>query len=174
MNLTEVVFYAFAALTIAGALGIVFTRNILYATFSLLLTFLGVAALYVLAGADLLAVVQIMIYVGGVLVLMIFGIMLTSKTTDKYLPSPTHNRIAGTLAGLALFGLFITAILKANVWALTWINKSQPDTQTVMESTVAGIGINLMTDFVLPFEVAGILLMVALLGAAYIAGRKQP
>lgn len=171
MNVTEIIFYVFAALTIAGALGIVFTKNILYAAFSLLLTFLGVAALYVLAGADLLAVVQIMIYVGGVLVLMIFGIMLTGKTTDKYLPSPSHNRIAGTLAGLALFSLFITAILKANFSTLAWINAAG-NTQTADESTVAGIGINLMTDFVLPFEIAGILLMVALLGAAYIAGRK--
>jgi NADH:ubiquinone oxidoreductase subunit 6 (subunit J) len=172
MSLTEIFFYVFAALTLAGALGIVFTKNILYAAFSLLLTFLGVAALYVLAGADLLAVVQIMIYVGGVLVLMIFGVMLTSKATDKYLPSPIHNRIAGTLAGLALFGLFITAILKANFSALPWITQSAQNSQTVNESTVAGIGIGLMTDFVLPFEIAGILLMVALLGAAYIAGRK--
>jgi NADH-quinone oxidoreductase subunit J len=172
MNLTEIIFYAFAALTIAGALGIVFTKNILYAAFSLLLTLLGVAALYVLAGADLLAVVQIMIYVGGVLVLMIFGIMLTGKTTDKFLPSPSNNRVAGTLAGLGLFGLFITAILKAKFSALTWINQTQQSGEKMQESTVAGIGINLMTDFVLPFEVAGILLMVALLGAAYIAGKK--
>jgi NADH-quinone oxidoreductase subunit J len=172
MNLTEISFYAFAALTIAGALGILFTKNILYAAFCLLLTFLGVAALYVLAGADLLAIVQIMIYVGGVLVLMIFGIMLTSKTTDKYLPSPSHNRIAGALAGLGLFGLLITAILRVNFASLAWINKAEQTGKAVQESTVAGIGIHLMTDFVLPFEVAGILLMVALIGAAYIAGRK--
>jgi NADH-quinone oxidoreductase subunit J len=172
MSSTVLIFYAFAALTLAGALGIVFTRNILYAAFSLLLTFLGVAALYVLAGADLLAVVQIMIYVGGVLVLMIFGIMLTGKTTDKYLPSPSNNRIAGTLAGLGLFGLFVTAILKANFSTISWITEAGQSNKSVTESTVAGIGINLMTDFVLPFEIAGILLMVALLGAAYIAGRK--
>jgi NADH-quinone oxidoreductase subunit J len=172
MSSIEIIFYVFAALTIAGALGIVITKNILYAAFSLLLTLLGVAALYVMAGADLLAVVQIMIYVGGVLVLMIFGVMLTSKTTDKSLPSPSHNRIAGALAGLALFGLFFTAILKANFSTLTWITEAAQNSQTLSESTVAGIGINLMTDFVLPFEIAGILLMVALLGAAYIAGRK--
>jgi NADH-quinone oxidoreductase subunit J len=172
MNPAEIIFYAFATLTIAGALGIVFTKNILYAAFFLLLTFLGVAALYVLAGADLLAVVQIMIYVGGVLVLMIFGVMLTSKTTDKYLPSPSHNRMAGALAGLGLFGLFVSAILKANFAAINWISDSQQTAASVTESTVAGIGVNLMTDFVLPFEIAGILLMVALLGAAYIAGRK--
>jgi NADH-quinone oxidoreductase subunit J len=173
MNITEIIFYVFATLTIAGALGIIFTKNILYAAFSLLLTFLGIAALYVLAGADLLAVVQIMIYVGGVLVLMIFGVMLTSKTTDRYLPSPSHNRIAGALAGLGLFGLFVTVILKANFSTITWINKAQQAEQIATQSTVAGIGINLMTDFVLPFETAGILLMVALLGAAYIAGRKN-
>jgi NADH-quinone oxidoreductase subunit J len=171
MSSTVLIFYAFAALTLAGALGIVFTRNILYAAFSLLLTFLGVAALYVLAGADLLAVVQIMIYVGGVLVLMIFGIMLTGKTTDKYLPSP-NNRIAGTMAGLGLFGLLVAAILKANFSTISWITEAGQSNKSVTESTVAGIGINLMTDFVLPFEIAGILLMVALLGAAYIAGRK--
>lgn len=170
MTAIQILFYLFGALSIAGALGILFTKNILYAAFSLFITFLGVAALYVLAGADFLAVVQIIIYVGGVLVLLIFGVMLTSKTTDRYLSSQTYNRFIGLLAGAGLLAIFTIIILQADFTSLNWIK--QATQHPISSSTVASIGVSLMTDFVLPFEVAGILLMVALLGAAYIAGKK--
>ncbi len=172
MTAIQILFYVFGALSIAGALCILFTKNILYAAFSLFVTFLGVAALYVLAGADFLAIVQIIIYVGGVLVLLIFGIMLTSKTTDRYLSSPMHNQFIGLLAGAGLLAIFILIILQADFSSMQWIKEAQAQQQTISSSTVPNIGISLMTDFVLPFELAGILLMVALLGAAYIAGRK--
>lgn len=172
MSLVQILFYVFATLAIGSALAIVFTKNILYAALGLLLTFLAVAALYVMAGADFLAIVQIMIYIGGVLVLMIFGVMLTSKSADRYLLSPTYNRFGGILAGVGLFVLFLLAILKVNFSSIQWIAQAQQSNGVIAHSTLSGVGVKLMTDFVLPFEVAGILLMAALLGAAYIAGRK--
>jgi NADH-quinone oxidoreductase subunit J len=138
MNLPLVLLCIFAFLTVISAAGVLLFRNVLYAAFSLLITFLGVAALYVLAGADLLAVVQIVIYVGGVLVLLIFGIMLMQRSAGQGPVSGTGNRFIGLLAA----------------------------------GTLPDIGLNLMTTSVLPFEVAGILLLVALIGAAYIAGQK--
>ncbi len=174
MNYIEILFYVFAGLTIVGALGVLLAKNILYAAFSLVLSFLGVAALYVLASADFVAIVQIMIYIGGVLVLMIFGIMLTSKSkiSDIYLTSQTYNRFTGFLAGAGLFAIFIFAILQANFATISWISKANQTQQTISQSSVSGIGIELMTNAVLPFEVSGIVLLVALIGAAYIAGRK--
>ncbi len=93
MNLPQLLLYVFAGLTVISAAGVLLFRNVLYAAFSLLLTFLGVGALYVLAGADLLAVVQIVIYVGGVLVLLIFGIMLMQRTAGQGPVSGTGNPV---------------------------------------------------------------------------------
>lgn len=174
MNYLDILFYVFAGLTVLGALGVLLAKNILYASFSLVLSFLGVAALYVLASADFVAIVQIMIYIGGVLVLMIFGIMLTSKSkiSDHYLISKTYNRFTGFVAGAALFTIFIFAILQANFASISWITKASQNNQVIAQSSVSGLGIELMTNAVLPFEVSGIVLLVALIGAAYIAGRK--
>nr|WP_232065206.1 NADH-quinone oxidoreductase subunit J [Rhodocytophaga rosea] len=168
MNLLQLLFYVFAGITIIGALGVLLARNILYAAFSLVACLLGIAALYVLAAADFLAITQIMIYVGGVLVLIIFGIMLTSKTSETYLVSQTYNRLAGLLTGGAMFVVFILAITQANFSAIGRIQTAQPTTG----SSLSGIGIGLMTHALLPFEIAGILILAALMGAAYIAGRK--
>lgn len=171
----QLAFYAFAALTLGGAFAVLLTRNVLYAAFFLLLTLLGAAGLFVLASADFLAVAQLMIYVGGVLVLVIFGVMLTHKperTTDAN--SQTPNRIASLnragspltwmiplLVTGGLFTALYTLLARANFTLL-----SQP---AGWESTVRGVGQQLMTEYVVPFEIAGILLLAALVGATYLA-----
>jgi NADH-quinone oxidoreductase subunit J len=172
MNLPLVLLCIFAFLTVISAAGVLLFRNVLYAAFSLLITFLGVAALYVLAGADLLAVVQIVIYVGGVLVLLIFGIMLMQRSAGQGPVSGTGNRFIGLLAAGSLFGLLFTVIMSVNARSIGWIGRAEAAGNTVTQTTLPDIGLNLMTTSVLPFEVAGILLLVALIGAAYIAGQK--
>ena len=79
MELFDIVFYLFAFITVVSAFIVVFSKNIIYSAFSLLFAFVGVAGLYVLLYADFLAITQVMIYVGGILVLLLFGVMLTSK-----------------------------------------------------------------------------------------------
>ncbi|MGB3588505.1 MAG: NADH-quinone oxidoreductase subunit J, partial [Tunicatimonas sp.] len=115
-------FYVFAGLVVLSALVVLFTRNILYAAFSLLLTFLGVSAVYVLAGADFLAVMQIMVYVGGVLVLLIFGVMLTNQVAGKSVRTQHHNQFWGLLIGSALFFLLAKAIWQTDMNSLAWIS----------------------------------------------------
>lgn len=149
------------------------TRNVLYAAFSLLLTLLGVAGLFVLAGADFLAVAQIMIYVGGVLVLVIFGVMLTHKSEPADAAnSQRPNQIIGLnrsntawlvalLVAGSLFIALYTVLVRAN-FAL--INRA-----IGWKSTIPTIGKQLMTEYVVPFEIAGILLLAALVGATYLA-----
>lgn len=173
--MVQVAFYAFSALTLVGALAVLLTRNVLYAAFFLLLTLFGVAGLFVLAGADFLAIAQIMIYVGGVLVLVIFGIMLTHKPE---LPTDTNsqqpNRITsanrsgaggGWLVALlvtgALFVALYTLLARAN---FTLLNRP-----VGWQSTMNTIGKQLMTEYLVPFEIAGILLLAALVGATYLA-----
>nr|WP_295934713.1 NADH-quinone oxidoreductase subunit J [uncultured Dyadobacter sp.] len=163
-----IIFYIFSALTLAAGLVILFSKNLIYGVFSLFVAFLGVAALYVLAGADFLAVSQIMIYVGGILVLLIFGIMLTQKS-EKSDDSTRHNRVEvlasrqlwGFLAGAILFGLLAKVISASDF-------KMAGDV-IVSKSTIKTIGVELMTSHLLPFEIAAILLLVALIGAAYLA-----
>ena len=166
-------FYIFSGIAIISALFILFSRNLIYAAFALFLTFLGVAALYVLAGADFLAVTQIMVYVGGILILLIFGIMLTQKA-DKESISSTPNRVmvsitrqfSGFLVGTGLFG-FVSYIIATSNFKMT-------GETNISRSTLKTIGVELMTSHLLPFEIAAILLLVALIGAAYLALNRNP
>ncbi len=167
------VFYAFAALALGSGVFILLTRNLMYAAFALFLALLGVAALFVLAGADFLAVAQLMVYVGGILVLLIFGIMLT-RTADPEATSETPNRVVvalgnrfwGIVVSLGLFFILVTIIVRAN-FALMGDTLSS-------RSTIRTLGVELMTTHLLPFEIAGILLLVALVGAAYLAMNRNP
>ncbi len=170
----QVVFIFFMLLTLVTASVVLITKNVLYAAFCLLGTFLGIAALYVLVGADFVAVTQILVYVGGVLVLLIFGIMLTNQKGNKdvgknTIESESINRFWGVLVALGIFALLFFAIGRA---------KFAETQQSLFEeieqhSTVQQIGVSLMTNFVLPFEVAGVLLMAVLLGAAYLSKKTK-
>jgi NADH-quinone oxidoreductase subunit J len=169
---TQIFFFLFGLITIGGALFLLFTKNVLYAAFSLLLTFLGVAGLYVFAGADFLAVSQIMIYVGGILVLLIFGVMLTRKKEEnRQANKPNqifvthHNQNWAIGLAVVLVAGFIKAIFDANFHIIRQI--SPPKT------TVNKIGMNLITNNVFIFELIGILLLVALIGASFIAYKEE-
>jgi NADH-quinone oxidoreductase subunit J len=166
-------FYLFAILAVLSGAYMVLTRNLLYAGFSLLLTLLSVAGIYVLLFADFVAVTQLMVYVGGVLVLILFGIMLSSRVHDESVMSEDVNKGWGiSIALLTVIGLGYT-ILQTNFASLPWLQIADIDVLGGQKSTVQSIGIKLMTDFVLPFEVASLLLLIALMGAAYIATDKQ-
>jgi NADH-quinone oxidoreductase subunit J len=165
-------FYGFSLLAIIAALFILFSKNLIYGAFALFLAFLGVAALYVLAGADFLGVTQIMIYVGGILVLLIFGIMLTQKTRND--DPKMHNRVEvlirretwGFLIGAGLFVFLVKIIYSADF-------KMAGNSMT-SKSTIKTIGVELMTSHLLPFEIVAILLLVTLVGAAYLAMNRNP
>lgn len=171
----QVAFYAFSALTLFGALAVLLTRNVLYAAFFLLLTLLGVAGLFVLASADFLAIAQIMIYVGGVLVLVIFGVMLTHKPelindTNSQRPNriASLNRRGAPFAWVVALGV-AGGLFVALYSLLARMNFSILTRPVGWKSTVSTIGTQLMTEYVVPFEIAGILLLAALVGATYLA-----
>jgi len=172
MSPTHIIFYIFAGFAILSAAMILFTRNVLYAAFLLIISFLGVAAVYIFAGADFLAITQVMVYVGGILVLMIFGVMLTNKISGQAVLTQGQHQFWGAIIGLSLFGLLSFAILQVNFQSLAWIQEAQSTKGLVESSTVKQLGVLLMTDYVLAFELAGILLLLALIGAAFIAKRQ--
>lgn len=171
----QLAFYAFSALTLTGALAILLTRNVLYAAFFLLLTLLGVAGLFVLASADFLAVAQLMVYVGGVLVLIIFGIMLTHKPNVPVSSQQPNRIILRSKTGTGRF--FSLLIASGLCYALCLLivraNFSLLDQPVGWQNTVSIIGIQLMTEYVVPFEIIGILLLAALVGATYLAASQR-
>ncbi len=163
-----IIFYFFVALTILPAIFIVLSKQILYIAFALMLCFFGVAGLYVFAGAPFIAVTQVMIYLGGILVLLLFGIMFTKRGNTRLLISENRNTTVGALLALSIF------------LGMAWVfwNSKMPVMPKEEGKVIADVdnirtlGISLMTDHVVAFEVAGVLLLVALIGAAFIAGKK--
>jgi NADH-quinone oxidoreductase subunit J len=167
MNLYEIVFYFFAIVTVGSAAVVVFARNIIYSAFSLLFTFFGVAGLYVLLNADFLAVTQLLIYVGGILVLLLFGVMLTSNVISVEIKSGTLHLLPATILIAMLAGL-----LTAMYWTSDWfVSKRASD--IAAQSTSKEIGRALITTHLLPFEIASIILLVAIVGAAMMARRER-
>lgn len=164
MTFYDIIFYLFAIITVASAFVVVTTKNIIYSGFSLLFTFFGVAGIYVLLGADFLAIVQIMVYVGGILILLLFGVMLTNKITDVDIRTGTVHLLPAAIGVGILFGA-LTSVMVYTEW------KSEPGEIPI--TTTFGIGKELLTNYVLIFELLGILLLIALIGAASIARREK-
>lgn len=163
MELSTLVFAAVATVTVLSAAMVAFSRNIIYSAFSLLGTFAGVAGLYVFLGADFVAAVQILLYVGGILIIILFAVMLTHRITDVQIT----NRAVGRFPALvvtAVLGLFLLQVLGAT----QWMTAPTPP----FEPTTAGIGQSFLESYLLPFELASIVLLVALIGAATIS-RKE-
>jgi len=162
MNIYDIIFYLFAAVTLISAFFVVTTRNIVHSAFFLLFTFFGVAGIYVLLGADFVAIVQLIVYVGGILILLIFGVMLTNKITNVQIKTGTMQMLPAAI-GVGLFaGLLLSTVFSTN-WKVIPKNVPLPDAGT--------IGTLLLQEYVIVFELLGIILLIALLGAASIARR---
>ena len=166
-TLTNFIFYGFALMTVGSALLVVTVRNIVHAAFSLMVTLFGVAGLYVFLQADFLAATQVIVYVGGILVLILFGVMMTSGRLEMRIHIERGQLLLGGIVALALLTLLLTVIANTPVW------KNRTDDGTVLSPTTERIG-ELILDgpFLLPFEVVSVLLLVALIGAALIS-RKE-
>ncbi|MHC4549937.1 MAG: NADH-quinone oxidoreductase subunit J family protein [Planctomycetota bacterium] len=158
-------FYLFAIMAVVGGLMAVLLPRIVHAVFSLLLCFLGVTGVYLLAGADFLAITQLVVYVGGVLVLLAFGILLTGRTALTLADKEVHHRPTGVIVGLLLFGGLL--------WAVGTSSFHLSETEQAAEGTTSGIGRLLLGDYIILFEFASILLLVALVGAAYLVRRQR-
>ena len=161
-------FICFAVLSlviIVGALGVVLLENIVYSAFLLGGVFMSVAGLYLLLNASFVAAAQVLVYVGAINVLILFAIMLVNKKEDlkpmKYLNS---RRLISTTICITLLSLLIRVDL-SNVWEI-----ANPNLSIGEESTVR-IGEHLFSDYLLPFEVASVLLLMAMIGAIVLARR---
>ncbi len=163
MDISTAIFALIAAVTVGSAMMVAFSRNIVYSAFSLLGTFAGVAGLYVFLGADFVAAVQLLIYVGGILVLILFAVMLTHRITDVEVTNRAAGRIPALIVSAILVYLMVGAI-RETPWA-----KAK---QIVYTATTATIGNLFLDTYLLPFELASLVLLAAMIGAVVIS-RKE-
>src|SRR5215475_10804637 len=144
VSTTIVAFYLLAAFTVASALGVALSHNIVYSAFALMGALLGAAGIFVLLGADFVGVVQLLVYVGGILVLTLFAVMLTSRVDVR-----VSNRAVGRLPAAAVVLVVGTAMTHA-ITSATWVATAPG----APKPTVYGIGSAFLGAYVLPFEVA--------------------
>ena len=163
MDIATAVFYLVVLITIGSALMVALSRNIIYSAFSLLGTFAGVAGLYVFLGADFVAAVQVLIYVGGILILILFAVMLTRRITDVEIT----NRAAGRIPAVIIIGLLIYLLVEA-IRETPWVKAKE----VVYEPTTAKIGDLFLENYLLPFELASLVLLAAMIGAVVLS-RKE-
>ena len=162
-------FYIFAAFAGLSALGVVISRNIVRMAVFLLFTLGAVAGLYLLLSAEFLAAVQLIVYAGGTLILIIFGVMLTSKSPfSRFQPKGGEVAVAITIGALLLFGLIwgINSAWNAGLFATNaWpAEENYP---------VVKLGQVLLGDYLVPFEIVSVLLLVVMIGAAYLAKARR-
>lgn len=155
-----IVFYLFVFLAAISTISILVIKDLFKAALLLLICLLSLAGIYAILYAEFLAVTQILIYAGGVVVLIIFGIMLTTRMTGMALRIENTNVFAGILASGFLTATLIVGFRDA------FVIQTPPSNPG---NTIRETGILLMTSHVLPFELAGILLLVALVGAAVVS-----
>ena len=156
-------FYLIAGLTVGCALGVALSRNVVYSAFALMGALLGTAGMYGFLAADFLAVVQILVYVGGILVLTLFAIMLTHQIADVEI----SNRSVGRLPALGIVGVIAVGMFLA-VFRAPWklVDPGEPTPSTY------GIGESFLGPYLLPFELASVVLLTALVGAIVLS-RKE-
>ena len=162
--MAEITFWFIAGLTIVSAVMVVYSKKLLNSAIALLFTLFGVAGLYVFLWADFLAAVQVVVYIGGILILIIFGIMLTNRITTVHI---SHSSIQRGYGGMVVVGLM--GFLGWMIVRTPWLQKQALEP----EQTVATIGRLLLTDYLMPFEVTSVLLLSALIGAATLSRAEE-
>jgi len=180
MTLVRVLFYVMSFIVLASAVFVASTKNLVRSVFIFFITLFALAGLYVLALADFVAITQIVIYVGGILVLILFAFMLSGKETLNTLQQQNNRLLSiGRLPALILAGLFfivmLNVVFKINADNLNWIKDAVRTNIVITPNALVtdNIGINLMTRYLLPFEAISILLMIALVGAAHLSRREE-
>ena len=180
MNIAQILFYLMSFITLSSAVFVASTKNLVRSVFMFFITLFGLAGLYVLSLADFVAITQVVIYVGGILVLILFAFMLSGKETLDAIQKQKNqfisaNKIASLILALLFFVVLVLMIFKVDVNNLLWIKNAigQNSDIKLNSNMTDNIGINLMTRYLLPFEAISILLMMALVGAAHLSRKEQ-
>jgi NADH:ubiquinone oxidoreductase subunit 6 (subunit J) len=165
MTVSHVVFVLLSAVALVGAVGAVVQRNLFRAALFLILSFVAVAGLYILLEAELLAMVQLLVYVGAISILIVFAIMVSKQLMSPEFKARNEQWLWGAVTAVALFALLAFILL-----SVKWPTAES----AVPQDAIGKLGQALVSadQYVLPFEVASVLLLVALVGAVIIAREK--
>ena len=159
----QILFFFFAAIAVGAAINVLVQKHVLYSALSLILMLTAVSVLFILLQADFLAVINVIVYAGAIMVLFVFVIMLLNLPEDE----DGADRLRWLkFIGIPL-GLFFLVLVVTTLWNL----EASPGTQPQLVGSPAAIGQSLFTDFLLPFEVTSLLILIALMGAVVFAKR---
>ena len=170
----DLLFWLLAAVSIASAIAVIQFRDIFRAALMLVVTFAAVAGLFVLLNAEFLAVVQVLIYVGAIAVLVIFAVLLTQ---DVEVGNPSNRLVVPALIGVGLILTMLVFVMVSTEWSLMediLSAESMAKVEQVLSNTPHWLAGLLLREWVLPFEVASVLLLAAILGALVIVREHQP
>jgi len=165
--LDAVFFWAFALVVVAGALGTVTFRNPVHCAAALTASLIGVAGIFLLEGAEFLSVAQVIVYVGGIMVLFLFVIMLVNVGRAEQEHRFSHNAKLATAVSLGAGG-FILYLLFSRPLQFAPINQAP----SIVQGNTEQIGNALFTTYLLPFEIASVLLLAALIGSVVLARKR--
>ena len=171
MSFIEIIFYVFASILVLTSLGVILFKNPVYSAISLILSFITSAALWLLLEAEFLAIVLILVYVGAVMVLFLFVVMMLN--IDDVVRTSKFNKMAP-------FGLFIGLIIVAELITLIWIRSDQFSMASVptgvLDNSVSNttlLGTTLFTDYLYSFEIAGFILLLAIIVSISLTMRRR-
>jgi NADH-quinone oxidoreductase subunit J len=166
MGISQIIFYMLAAFTMLSALFVVFSKNPIYSVLWLILCFFSIAGHFVMLNAQFLAVVHIIVYSGAIMVLFLFTVMLLNLNSETEPHKPTLLKFAAVLSGGALFLIIIAAV-----------RSTMPAPYVAPQLSEVGyvkkIGMKLYRDYTLPFEVASILFLSAMIGSVVLAKKER-
>ncbi len=160
-----ILFYIFAAVTILAALNMVLQRTPVYSALSLIVVLCSLAVVYLLLGAEFMAVIQVIVYAGAIMVLFVFVIMLLNAGHE----TPSHRSRLAKWLGVPIIGAFLVEMLIV-IWAQFPSTSAAPPAH--LDGSPAAIGHLLFQNYVLPFEVTSLLILVAVLGAVVLAKKE--
>lgn len=166
MNPYSLSFYVLGLLTLLSAAVVAMSRNIVYSGFAMIFSFLGVAGLYILLEADFLAAMQVLVYAGGITVVILFAVMLTRGIEEPKSSNPVMNRPASALASAGVLAMLLVLIFNTD-WPV-----HVPTAMAPGDGISGDLGELLLGKYLLPFEVVSVLLLAALIGAVIIARRE--
>lgn len=189
INWHSVLFLLASFVACGFALGVLMSSNVVRMAFYLIVSLTATAALFILAGAKFVGAMQIMIYVGGTLVLLIFGVMLTAQAAFVSMKTRSSDWVLGAIAGAALFSLLAMAAFSVDDWRVAREDQAEVEQAAVESATELGWGLigirvdqadqtdpvlqNGMSGYLLPFEIVSMHLLVVLIGAAYLARTRR-
>ncbi|MFM8892543.1 MAG: NADH-quinone oxidoreductase subunit J [Planctomycetia bacterium] len=181
VNWHSVLFLLFAILASACAVAVVVADNVVRMAFYLVLSLAATAGLFFLAGAEFVGAMQLMIYVGGTLVLLVFGVMLTAQAPFVAIKTSSADRVLAGLVGAALLAVLLQAAFRVEAWRQPAVAAVDPPAATPIGMALLGVRVDeppsgaagVRSGYLLPFEIVWVHLLVVLVGAAYLARAKR-